>query len=178
MPYIEVIFVGDRWSASLSRHRGGIGRYCQLPLGDNHYLARVRDHTGPARLARALAEESLQVEAARQRPAIGLPTHLSGLGEFDAHAFSVFLGLLGEALSKQAGPESILDGFRPESARRKSSDFLLTWEGNIPLRSAARRHHFDGLSDRCAVVLYSTMSTQQTCRSNLPAIHVGMKPRR
>jgi uncharacterized protein (TIGR02677 family) len=81
-------------------------------------LPRVRDRTeARARLARELAQESLQVEAARQRLATGLPTHLSSLGELDAHAFSLLLGLLGEALSEQAGPESV--------AERPTGDGLL-----------------------------------------------------
>lgn len=81
-------------------------------------LPRVRDRTeARARLARELEQESLQVEAARQRLATGRPTHLSSLGELDAHAFSLFLGLLGEALSEQAGPESV--------AERPTGDGLL-----------------------------------------------------
>jgi uncharacterized protein (TIGR02677 family) len=81
-------------------------------------LPRVRDRTeARARLARELAEESLQVEAARKRLATGQPTHLSSLGELDMHSFSLFLGLLGEALSEQAGPEAI--------AERPTGDGLL-----------------------------------------------------
>ena len=81
-------------------------------------LPRVRDRTeARARLARELAQESQQVEAARKRLATGQPTHLSNLGELDTHAFSLFLGLLGEALSEQAGPESI--------AERPTGDGLL-----------------------------------------------------
>jgi uncharacterized protein (TIGR02677 family) len=81
-------------------------------------LPRVRDRTeARARLARELAQESQQVEAARKRLATGQPTHLSNMGELDTHAFSLFLGLLGEALSEQAGPESI--------AERPTGDGLL-----------------------------------------------------
>ena len=69
------------------------------------------------RLARELAEKSLQVETARRRLATGQPTHLSSLGELDMHSFSLFLGLLGEALSEQAGPESV--------AERPTGDGLL-----------------------------------------------------
>ena len=73
-------------------------------------LPRVRDRSeSRARLARELAEESLQVEAARRRLATGRPTRLSDLGELDVHAFGLFLGLLGEALAEQAGPESAVE---------------------------------------------------------------------
>jgi uncharacterized protein (TIGR02677 family) len=69
-------------------------------------LPRVKDR-GEARalLAGQLAQESLQVEAARKRLATGRPTRLSDLGEIDVHAFELFLGLLGEALSEQTGPD-------------------------------------------------------------------------
>jgi uncharacterized protein (TIGR02677 family) len=81
-------------------------------------LPRVRDRTEErARLARGLAEESLQVEAARKRLATGQPTRLSDLGELDAHAFTMFLGLLGEALAEQPGPES--------TTERQTGDGLL-----------------------------------------------------
>jgi len=81
-------------------------------------LPRVRDRTeARARLARELAEESVQVEAARKRLATGQPTRLSDLGELDVHAFGLFLGLLGEALAEQAGPES--------TAERQTGDGLL-----------------------------------------------------
>jgi uncharacterized protein (TIGR02677 family) len=64
----------------------------------------VRDRTADrAYLARQFAEETSQVEAARRRLATGQPVRLSDLGELDAHEFSLFLGLLGEALSEQAG---------------------------------------------------------------------------
>jgi uncharacterized protein (TIGR02677 family) len=46
------------------------------------------------------------VEAARRRLATGQPTRLSDLGELDRHAFGLFLGLLGEALTEQAQPEA------------------------------------------------------------------------
>jgi uncharacterized protein (TIGR02677 family) len=81
-------------------------------------LARVRDRAeARARLARALAEESQQVEAARKRLATGQPTRLSDLGELDRHAFGLFLGLLGEALTEQAGPGA--------TAERQTGDGLL-----------------------------------------------------
>jgi uncharacterized protein (TIGR02677 family) len=81
-------------------------------------LPRVRDRAeARARLARELAEESLQVEAARKRLATGQPTRLSDLGELDVHAFGLFLGLLGEALTEQAGPEN--------NVERQTGDGLL-----------------------------------------------------
>ena len=79
---------------------------------------RVRDRAeARARLARELAEESQQVEAARKRLATGQPTRLSDLGELDRHAFGLFLGLLGEALTEQAGPDA--------TAERQTGDGLL-----------------------------------------------------
>ncbi|WP_437592253.1 TIGR02677 family protein [Sorangium sp. So ce1000] len=73
-------------------------------------LPRVRDRAqARAVLALQLAEESRQVEAARARLATGRPTRLSDLGELDAHAFDLFLGLLGEALMEQAGPEATVE---------------------------------------------------------------------
>ncbi|BCH26340.1 TIGR02677 family protein [Mesorhizobium sp. L-8-3] len=69
-------------------------------------LPRVRDRAEErAFLALQLAEESQQVEAARKRLATSQPARLSELGELDTHAFGLFLGLLGEALGEQAGPE-------------------------------------------------------------------------
>lgn len=70
-------------------------------------LARVRDRSAErARMAGQLAEESRQVEAARRRLASGRALRLSELGELDADAFGLFLGLLGEALSDQSHPEA------------------------------------------------------------------------
>lgn len=70
-------------------------------------LAKVRDRSRDrALMARQLAEESRQVEAARRRLATGRPIRLSELGELDMHAFGLFLGLLGEALAEQHDPDS------------------------------------------------------------------------
>lgn len=81
-------------------------------------LAKVRDRSLERSLmARQLAEESRQVEAARQRLATGQPTRLSELGELDPHAFALFLKLLGEALAAQEDPE------RP--VERQTGDGLL-----------------------------------------------------
>lgn len=68
-------------------------------------LPRIRDRSRERELmARQLAEESRQVEAARQRLATGRPTRLSELGELEPHAFALFLNLLGEALAAQDDP--------------------------------------------------------------------------
>jgi len=73
-------------------------------------LARVRDRsTERALMAQHLAEESRQVDAARQRLATGRPTRLSELGDLDTHAFGLFLSLLGEALAEQSSPEQIVE---------------------------------------------------------------------
>lgn len=81
-------------------------------------LASVRDRSAErALMAHQLAEESLQVEAARQRLATGRPTRLSELGELDPHAFGLFLALLAEALTEQANPEAPVE--------RQTADGLL-----------------------------------------------------
>ncbi|HTE82344.1 MAG TPA: TIGR02677 family protein [Reyranella sp.] len=70
-------------------------------------LPRVKDRSDArAILARELAEEWSQMEAARLRLATGQPVRLSELGDLDTHAFGIFLGLLGEALTEQTGPEA------------------------------------------------------------------------
>lgn len=81
-------------------------------------LARVRDRSAErALMAGQLAEESRQVDAARQRLATGRPVRLSELGELDIHAFGLFLSLLGEALAEQAHPE--------QAVERQTGDGLL-----------------------------------------------------
>jgi uncharacterized protein (TIGR02677 family) len=73
-------------------------------------LPRVRDRAeARALLASQFVEESRQVAAARQRLATGRPTRLSELEELDTHEFGLFLGLLGEALTEQAGPETTVE---------------------------------------------------------------------
>jgi uncharacterized protein (TIGR02677 family) len=73
-------------------------------------LPRVQDRAAArALLAGQLAEESRQVEAARLHLATGRPTRLSDLGDLDVHEFGLFLGLLGEALTEQAGPEATVE---------------------------------------------------------------------
>jgi uncharacterized protein (TIGR02677 family) len=69
-------------------------------------------------MAKALGEESRQVEAARQRLATGKPMRLSELGELDSHAFGLFLNLLGEALAEQANPD--------QAVERQTGDGLLS----------------------------------------------------
>lgn len=73
-------------------------------------LPRVRDRSAERELmARHLAEESRQVQAARQLLATGRPTRLSELRELDHHAFQLFLGLLGEALADQPNPDRTVE---------------------------------------------------------------------
>ncbi|MFT0534457.1 TIGR02677 family protein [Castellaniella hirudinis] len=71
---------------------------------------RIRDRDQERRLLAAqLQEEHAQIEAARQRLATGRLTRLSDLGTLDGTAFSLFLSLLGEALTAQACPEDTVD---------------------------------------------------------------------
>ena len=73
-------------------------------------LPSMRDRTeARAQLRRHLAEEARQVEAARNRLATGRPMRLSDLGDLDSHAFGLLLGLLGEALTEQAGPSAVVE---------------------------------------------------------------------
>jgi uncharacterized protein (TIGR02677 family) len=73
-------------------------------------MPRVRDRDEERRLLAAqLREEHAQIEAARQRLATGRPTRLSELGDLDGHAFSLFLSLLGEALTAQSSPDAAVD---------------------------------------------------------------------
>lgn len=79
---------------------------------------RVKDRgEDRARLARHLEQEYLQIEAARKRLATGRPMRLSDLGELDRHAFGLFLGILGEALSEQTRPDAAVE--------RRTGDGLL-----------------------------------------------------
>ncbi|MCO5121356.1 MAG: TIGR02677 family protein [Burkholderiaceae bacterium] len=71
---------------------------------------RVRERNRERELmARQLAEESAQVEAARRRLASGRPIRLSALGELDHHEFRLFLGLLGEVLAEQESPDRTVE---------------------------------------------------------------------
>lgn len=60
-------------------------------------------------LAAQFREEHAQIEAARARLATGQATRLSELGMLDAHAFGLFLGLLGEALTAQTSPDAAVE---------------------------------------------------------------------
>jgi len=81
-------------------------------------LPKVIDRSeARAFLARQFAEESRQAEAARDRLATGQPLRLSEIGGLDTPAFKLLLGLLGEALSDQAGPDA--------AVQRLSGDGLL-----------------------------------------------------
>ena len=55
----------------------------------------------------------------RRRRGVGAatgPRISSGIGELDAQAFALFLGLLGEALSEQSAPDRPLERLTPEEA--------------------------------------------------------------
>jgi uncharacterized protein (TIGR02677 family) len=60
-------------------------------------------------LARQVAEEHQQTEAARARFAHGRTMRLSEIGQLESHAFRLFLSLLGEALTSQASPDDIVE---------------------------------------------------------------------
>lgn len=68
-------------------------------------------------LAQQIAEERSQTEAARLALATGNATRLSELGRLDAHAFRLFLSLLGEALAAQAKPD--------QTVSRQTADGLM-----------------------------------------------------
>lgn len=70
--------------------------------------ARLRD-AERAQLAALMHEETRQIDAARQRLAQGRPLRLSELGPLDQAAFGLFLGLLGDALAEQAGPDAVVE---------------------------------------------------------------------
>jgi uncharacterized protein (TIGR02677 family) len=70
--------------------------------------ARLRD-ADRARLAGLMQEEARQIDAARRRLATGQPVRLSALGGLDDAAFGLFLGLLGDALAEQAGPDAVVE---------------------------------------------------------------------
>lgn len=67
---------------------------------------RIKDRSAErAQLAARAAQEAAQTEAARRRLATGRQVRLSELGALDAHAFRLFLTLLGEALAGQTHPD-------------------------------------------------------------------------
>jgi uncharacterized protein (TIGR02677 family) len=73
-------------------------------------LPGVRDRSEERDLlARQVAEEHKQVETARARLANGKAMRLSELGDLDAHAFQMFLNLLGEALATQNHPDETIE---------------------------------------------------------------------
>ncbi|MFG1998606.1 TIGR02677 family protein [Spirillospora sp. NPDC048911] len=80
-----------------------------------HYAKRgapknVRDRTADKELlAREVAAEREQTEAARRRLATGRPTLLSDLGKLDRQEFPLFLRLLGDALAAgPPGPDGVI----------------------------------------------------------------------
>lgn len=71
---------------------------------------RIRDRSAErAWLARRMAEEAAQVQAARARLVTERATRLSELGRLDKHAFALFLDLLAEALAAMRGPEDRIE---------------------------------------------------------------------
>jgi len=73
-------------------------------------LPRVQTRDAERRLLAAqLHEEHTQIEAARTRLATGRPSRLSELEVLDTHAFTLFLALLGEALTAQASPNEAVE---------------------------------------------------------------------
>ena len=70
---------------------------------------RSRPHRGTrpatAAIRRGVAASRSGPRPPRDRPRI----RLSELGELDTHAFGLFLGLLGEALTEQAGPDASVE---------------------------------------------------------------------
>ncbi|MCA0242475.1 MAG: TIGR02677 family protein [Proteobacteria bacterium] len=70
--------------------------------------ARLRD-AQRAQLAALMQEESRQLDAARRRLAQGRPLRLSELGALDEAEFGLFLGLLGDALAEQHGPDEAVE---------------------------------------------------------------------
>lgn len=73
-------------------------------------LPRVQARDTERRLLAAqLQEEHAQIEAARLHLSTGRATRLSELGALDAHAFGLFLTLLGEALTAQTSPDAPVD---------------------------------------------------------------------
>jgi len=60
-------------------------------------------------LATQLQEEHAQIEAAREQLASGRTMHLAELDVLDKQAFSLFLSLLGEALTAQTSPDETVE---------------------------------------------------------------------
>ncbi|WP_243725409.1 TIGR02677 family protein [Actinomadura rubrisoli] len=71
---------------------------------------QVRDRAAEREmLAREMAAEREQAEAARRRLATGRPTRLSDLGKLDRQEFGLFLRLLGDALAAgPPGPDGVI----------------------------------------------------------------------
>lgn len=70
----------------------------------------VRDRDAErAMLAAHIAEERAQIDAAQATLAHGRPVRLSEVATLNAHAFRLFLALLGEALVAQRGPDEAVE---------------------------------------------------------------------
>lgn len=88
----------------------------QLPTRGGPPVIRDRSRAR-ALLAAQMAEQSAQIQQARERLMSAGATQLSQLGMLDAAAFRLFLNLLGEALSSQQRPD--------QPVERSSADGLL-----------------------------------------------------
>ncbi len=116
-PGAQEIAPGTRWAdAPPLRIHPRLREYGEATV--RGALPRVRERDEERQLlALRFAEEHRQVEAARERLATGKPTRLSELEALDAASFDLFLGLLGEALTAQAGPD--------DTVERQTGDGLL-----------------------------------------------------
>jgi len=86
---------------------------------------RVRDRSDERELlARRLAEENAQVQAARIRLASGKPTRLSELGRLNRHEFRLLLALLAEALSAQRRPDQAVERMTADGLLRIRLELL------------------------------------------------------
>jgi uncharacterized protein (TIGR02677 family) len=73
-------------------------------------MAAIKSRDEARRLLSSyLQEESEQIEAARHSLATGQATRLSDLGQLDPHAFTLFLSLLGQALSVQTKQNPVVE---------------------------------------------------------------------
>jgi uncharacterized protein (TIGR02677 family) len=81
-------------------------------------MPKLRDRGQDREKIRAqAAAESAQIETARSRLATGRAVRLSQIGALDSQAFDLFLGLLGDALAEQDGPDAVV--------RKNTGDGLL-----------------------------------------------------
>lgn len=69
-------------------------------------------------LAKRVAQEAEQTEAARRRLATNRETRLSDLGYLDTRAFRLFLSLLGDALAAQSDPDQAIERMTSDGSLR------------------------------------------------------------